>query len=47
MTCILTFVLLNIILSSKMRNFLNAGLPGPSIPCFWIGVKISLFQKHV
>ena len=30
-----------------MRSFLKAISPGPCNPCFWIGVRISLFQKQV
>lgn len=42
-----TFVRRSIILSNKIFSFLNAYSPGPCIPFFWIGVRISLFQKHV
>lgn len=42
-----TFVRRSIIRSRRILSFLNAIFPGPAIPCFWIGVKISLFQKQV
>jgi hypothetical protein len=42
-----TFVRRSIILSRRILSFLNATLPGPTMPFFWIGVKISLFQKQV
>lgn len=42
-----TFVRRSIILSNKIFSFLNAMAPGPVIAFFWIGVKISLFQKQV
>lgn len=37
----------SIILSSRILSFLKAVSPGPTIPHFWIGVRISLFHKHV
>jgi hypothetical protein len=44
---VLTFVRLNIIRSKRILSFLKAVSPGPLIPDFWIGVRISLFQKQV
>lgn len=42
-----TLVRRSIILSNRIFSFLNAVAPGPVIAFFWIGVKISLFQKQV
>ena len=42
-----TFVRRNIILSRRILSFLKATAPGPIIPFFCIGVRISLFQKQV
>lgn len=42
-----TLVRRSIIRSNSTRNFLKAASPGPAKPCFWMGVRISLFQKQV
>lgn len=42
-----TFVRRSIMRSRRMRSFLKADSPGPTRPFFWIGVRISLFQKQV